>query len=122
MRTWLREGRIGPDSLVWREGWRDWREAATVFAQLNPDSAGAVDVLGLHQSPRRTTLAHGLPARRRSNGAGLLLIALLFVLVLILFGVLFWTLRYQQSGQAEPTYRTPRASSAAPLQPQSGCL
>ena len=27
MRQWLQEGRITPDTLVWREGWRDWRDA-----------------------------------------------------------------------------------------------
>lgn len=35
VRSWLAEGRITPDSQVWREGWRDWKEAAEVF----PDSA-----------------------------------------------------------------------------------
>jgi hypothetical protein len=34
MRQWLSEGRISPDSLVWREGWRDWQQASAVFAQL----------------------------------------------------------------------------------------
>ncbi|GAB4131098.1 DUF4339 domain-containing protein [Thermopirellula anaerolimosa] len=34
MRQWLQEGRITPDTLVWREGWRDWREARHVFSSL----------------------------------------------------------------------------------------
>jgi hypothetical protein len=34
MRQWLSEGRISPDSLVWREGWRDWQQASAVFPQL----------------------------------------------------------------------------------------
>ena len=34
MRQWLAEGRISPDTLVWREGWRDWQQAAAVFRQL----------------------------------------------------------------------------------------
>ena len=34
MRTWLAEGRVGTDTLVWREGWRDWRQAGDVFPQL----------------------------------------------------------------------------------------
>jgi hypothetical protein len=34
MRQWLNEGRISPDTLVWREGWRDWQQAAAVFRQL----------------------------------------------------------------------------------------
>jgi hypothetical protein len=33
MRAWLGEGRITPDSLVWREGWRDWKEAIAVFPE-----------------------------------------------------------------------------------------
>jgi len=34
MRTWLYEGRIGLDTLVWRQGWLDWREARSVFPYL----------------------------------------------------------------------------------------
>jgi hypothetical protein len=34
MRTWMNEGRVSADSLVWREGWRDWQEAGTVFPKL----------------------------------------------------------------------------------------
>jgi hypothetical protein len=33
MRCWLAEGRITPESQVWREGWRDWKEAAEVFPE-----------------------------------------------------------------------------------------
>ena len=42
MRTWLGEGRIGGDSLVWREGWREWQEAAAVFPQLRVAASAAV--------------------------------------------------------------------------------
>lgn len=34
MRQWLQEGRITPDTMVWREGWRDWREARGVFSSF----------------------------------------------------------------------------------------
>jgi hypothetical protein len=34
MREWLAEGRIGSESLVWREGWRDWKTAVDVFPQF----------------------------------------------------------------------------------------
>jgi hypothetical protein len=36
MRSWLAEGRVSPDTLVWHEGWRDWQDAAAVFPQLSP--------------------------------------------------------------------------------------
>ncbi|MDH3717727.1 MAG: GYF domain-containing protein [Planctomycetota bacterium] len=34
MRQWLDEGRVAADSLVWREGWPDWRPAATTFPKF----------------------------------------------------------------------------------------
>ncbi len=34
MRAWLREGRVGASSLVWRAGWPDWQPAASIFPQL----------------------------------------------------------------------------------------
>jgi hypothetical protein len=41
MRIWLAEGRIAADTLVWRDGWRDWQEAQRVFGQAPP--SGVVD-------------------------------------------------------------------------------
>jgi DNA-directed RNA polymerase subunit RPC12/RpoP len=34
LRCWLAEGRISGDTLVWREGWTDWREAQSLFPEL----------------------------------------------------------------------------------------
>ncbi|MBI2824229.1 MAG: DUF4339 domain-containing protein [Planctomycetia bacterium] len=34
MRTWINEGRVSPDSLVWREGWPQWRVASVAFPRL----------------------------------------------------------------------------------------
>ena len=34
MRRWLNEGRISPDSMVWRQGWSEWRIASAVFIEL----------------------------------------------------------------------------------------
>jgi hypothetical protein len=36
MRRWLNEGRVSGDSLVWREGWEDWRTGDAVFPSLRP--------------------------------------------------------------------------------------
>ena len=33
-RTWLDEGRVESDALVWREGWAEWQTASQVFPQL----------------------------------------------------------------------------------------
>lgn len=33
MSEWLKEGRVGRDSFVWREGWEEWQSAGEVFAE-----------------------------------------------------------------------------------------
>src|SRR5262249_5069258 len=39
MRAWVREGRVGASSLVWRAGWEQWQSAATTFPQLGGNMA-----------------------------------------------------------------------------------
>jgi len=95
MRSWLAEGRIGPDSLVWHEGWSDWREAHTVFPELAAEHweafGGPTDAQGppgavpedsdIFTAPRRTTpRAHAI------------IIALLVAAVIVLFLVFLYVL------------------------------
>ena len=42
MRQWLDERRVGPDYLVWREGWPDWKGASAVFAKLAAQGAAVM--------------------------------------------------------------------------------
>lgn len=45
LRKWIAEGRVSSDSLVWREGWADWREAGQLFAALaTPSPASPVQM------------------------------------------------------------------------------
>lgn len=44
MRTWIQQGRIAGDAMVWREGWPDWRVAASVFPLLNVEAVPAAPV------------------------------------------------------------------------------
>ncbi len=45
MRRWLSEGRVSADSLVWREGWEDWKTGDTVFPSLRSTPAEPQAVL-----------------------------------------------------------------------------
>ncbi len=45
MRTWIQQGRIAGDAMVWREGWPDWRVAASVFPLLNVEAVPAAPVM-----------------------------------------------------------------------------
>ena len=95
MRKWIGEGRISADSMVWCEGWEDWRSGGEVFPYLR--SAGTPAAL----TPAPVTYApstpgpsaRGYPNRRRSSLAlaittvvvlGLMSVALLITLILVL--------------------------------------
>ena len=96
MRQWISEGRVSADSLVWREGWGDWRPAAEVFPQLRQASAGVIAAVdGPNGSPAtepRPQLARDQKARRRRQAATLAVFGLaavsVFLLVLLLYVIL----------------------------------
>jgi hypothetical protein len=41
MRRWIAEGRVGTDSLVWREGWNDWKSASFVLPEVAKQAGSA---------------------------------------------------------------------------------
>ncbi len=87
MRNWIEEGRVSPDSLVWREGWRDWQEAGAVLPQLGADDASALAFGG--SSPQASAPAR-IARASRPNAPAALVIVILVLAVLILFGVFLW--------------------------------
>lgn len=40
LKRWIEEGRVSPNSLLWREGWEDWLIAAQAFPELVPTPPG----------------------------------------------------------------------------------
>jgi hypothetical protein len=104
MRTWLAEGRLSGDTLVWREGWRDWQEAGRVFPQLQRDSGSVQGMAGVAlESPPDLPLDFSPPeprsehpyhpkTRRRFNGNQFTLVAALVIAVAILVTVFLYVL------------------------------
>ena len=97
MRQWLLEGRVSGDSLVWREGWPDWRAAAQLFPELqSPSELVAASMPVVAAQPATTARLRNqapAPAPKRSNwllialiGLGLLCVALGGALVFVWLG------------------------------------
>lgn len=130
MRSWLEDGRVTNDSLVWREGWRDWEGASSVFPQLaveglptinqtttggggTPASAGQPDIsasLSSDPSSSPAALAYRSASRRRSNATTAVVITALVLAVIVLLAVLAWVL----IGQNGDSATTERETAVAP--------
>jgi hypothetical protein len=96
MRTWISEGRVGPDALVWREGWRDWRGASEVFPRLVAGTSPRGADLFVPDTPVRLPgrgSAHLSVGRRRSSRSNqVFLIVMLLAAVVALFGVFLYVI------------------------------
>ncbi|MBU4272400.1 MAG: DUF4339 domain-containing protein [Planctomycetes bacterium] len=95
MRTWLAEGRIAVETLVWHEGWRDWRDAGDVFPQLSR----AASFPGLETILPELVAAplHTRPAKHRTRDrtTQYIFIGGLTFAVLLLFAILLLVLSNQ---------------------------
>ena len=113
MRNWIAEGRVSPDSLVWREGWRDWQEASGVFDQLGagePDFPAA----GLLTQPAGTQAsARAAPRRHQSTTTSIIIISVLVLAVIILLGVFLYVAFGTRSEKTEGS--RPRGATAISL-------
>lgn len=120
VQTWLNEGRISPETFVWREGWTDWREAASVFPSLQPATCRATEppVVSTSASPAG---ASRWPARRKT-GPHLGLIVVLALAVVLLLVIFIWILQSGFGHRGPAGLRGAGAAEGAlALLPQSGC-
>lgn len=91
MRTWVLEGRVTADSLVWREGWSDWQPAGPLF----PGIASVAPSTPVASAPQIVIENHraALPPRRQ-NRNDLLLVVILLIACLLLFAALVYVVAY----------------------------
>ena len=96
MRAWITEGRVTPDSLVWREGWRDWQEAGRVFPQLTPSSPrltipGLEDIYAepiIKPARKSHPVKHHPPTQHKPA----IVIGGLAITIVVLLAVVLWVL------------------------------
>jgi hypothetical protein len=87
MRGWLVEGRVGADSLVWREGWRDWQTAGGVFPQFSPNQpAPAIEAVVPRPAVAAAPQSVAPPLQRRTwtRNTRMVVIASLTTVVVVL--------------------------------------
>jgi len=84
VRTWLSEGRITPDTFVWREGWRDWQVARDVFPEML--------VKALPEVPVEDQPELRLIRRSTHSVWGQFAMAVFVVVVIAVLGALIWLL------------------------------
>ncbi len=96
MRTWLAEGRIAAETLVWREGWRDWRAAGEVFARLSqqPSVPGLEGIVPVPVSTVRFR-PPSMARTSRNRNSQYIFVGGLILAVVLLFVVLFFVLMNQ---------------------------
>jgi hypothetical protein len=98
MRKWIGEGRISADSMVWREGWDDWRSGGDVFPYLRTAAAAPAHVPApvayAPSTPVTSAGSRSYAVRRQQSSLavaittvvvlGLMSVALLITLVLVI--------------------------------------
>ncbi len=115
LRSWLREGRISADTLVWREGWNDWLEAGTVFPQL-PGSASVISTpaVMLSAGPATSVAAPTATAKRKmSRNRQQLILGGMIALVILLTMIFLLVLFKPGSNSPEETKTSRRVNAAA---------
>lgn len=91
MRQWLADGRISLDTLVWREGWRDWQQASAVFPQLQTNEPSAeTDQAADQTSPSFSRHVYQSRGNRNSQKKHLMIIILIILFVIVIASVILW--------------------------------
>jgi hypothetical protein len=117
MRVWLAEGRVSGDCLVWREGWRDWQEAGSVFPQFAPAARDAVpelrsmieeEVYAPGPSPGARSSAGRQESEDARSNSSVVIVMMIALAAIVAVVVVLWL--WLGSGGQNPA----RASAAGP--------
>jgi len=117
MRKWVAEGRVSGDSLVWREGFAEWKPAGQLFPSLagaGPSVSTPPPPPNNAEAPKVSRVTHKLGAyeARRNQGNGMA-IAILVVLGLICVALVIGLAVVLSQGNNEATKESPKKSAAA---------
>jgi len=91
MRQWLVEGRISTDTLVWREGWRDWQLASVVFPQLQvSDPVAEVSNADDQVGQPISSMVPQTSDSKNPQDMRMMILALIILIFIIFICAVFW--------------------------------
>ena len=94
MRSWIAEGRVTIDSLVWREGWPEWQSAGSTFpGLLTPGSHAALAEVPRIVTQPSVVASTEIHRKRKSTKMTLPLVGSLIVACVILFAALIYVVQ-----------------------------
>ncbi len=119
IKTWIKEKRIGPSTLVWHEGWSNWKEAKEVFSELVPvnavittpaagisDYSASNSLDNLNSDDIELTVSENKKiAKKKKAVRDLFFVIILIVLIAVLVGVLCFILigqKKSKNGSPDP--------------------
>ena len=117
MRKWVAEGRVSGDSLVWREGFAEWKSAGQLFPSLagaSPSAAAPPPPPSENaEAPKvsRVTRKLGAYEARRNQGNGVA-IAILVVLGLICVALVIGLAVVLSQSNNDSSKEAPKKSAA----------
>jgi len=88
MRKWIAEGRVTGTSLVWREGWPDWRNAGEALPELSRPTMPAEPAVAVVAPAAARSTTRYVAGRKKSNALAITALVLLTILSLVMVGVL----------------------------------
>ena len=145
MRQWIDERRVGPDYLVWREGWPEWRRASAVFPKLaalgtattaSPTTASPTNAAPVQKSAAQKSAApqmeddwveaiiesqthalHHKPRPKRTKNNNLLMIISFLVVLLGLILVVVVIIAAKKQGQGSNSDNPSSTTTTASFPP-----
>ena len=93
---WIKERRIAPAMLVWKEGWADWVEAGSVFKELNEtfsENSGSINTANELPKVGLTPQFKQKSAKMKKRSRQLTWILILSIAVFVLGGLLLYLLQ-----------------------------
>ena len=125
MRKWVSEGRVSGDSLVWREGFAEWKSAAQLFPSLAGVGTSATPAAGpppppaeTAEIPKVTRSVRKLNAyeakKSQGNGMAITILVVLGIICIALVIGLAVVLSHGTSGKEAPKKTTALSSRHTP--------